>query len=155
METAKDIIKWPVKFKPEDWPGNTLQHMSRELFIRGVFPLRAESGIPMWPSQLAAAHVREDGKSQHSTNFYTRLSQATDMHVKSYENLISIMAVADKMELIGGIGLYFDTHTPMFHIDMRKDKLMWIRTKAGKYIYRENNHIEFYIELGKELQLTN
>lgn len=154
MKNAAEIENWPDSFRPNEWPENTLQFMSRDLFVHAVFPLRAASGIPMWPSRLAEAHVRKFGASEHSTGYGSRLSTATDMHVKTYHDLILVMKYADKMELIGGIGIYFDTNSPMFHIDTRKDKLMWIRTNKGEYIYREDDPVLFYTTLGKELQLT-
>ncbi len=148
---ASDIIDFHEKFKKSDWPESVLDKMNSNVLIDGVFVLRDESGIPMWPSALAAAHVREDGNSRHSTQSGTRLSDATDMHVSSYYKMIEVMLYADNIDAIGGIGIYFNTNTPMLHLDMREGSLLWLCTKNGEYIYRENDIVKFYDALGKEL----
>lgn len=155
IQKATEIKKWPEKLKPTEWPKDTLQHMTRSLFVHAVFPLRAISDIPMWPSSLKEAHVRESGKSRHSTKYYTRLSDATDMHVKTIKQMIEVMNHAETIDAIGGIGVYFNTNTPMFHIDMRAGRLVWICTNKGDYIYRENDPVAFYIALGLEISQCN
>lgn len=48
----------------------------------------------------------------------------------------------------GGIGLYLDTQLgdkemPMIHLDMRGERVMWVRYK-GIYYYYNNDPIEFF-----------
>jgi uncharacterized protein YcbK (DUF882 family) len=109
----------------------------------------------MWPSALAEAHVRDSGKSQHSTNGGERLSSATDMHLETISLMIASMAVAESIDAIGGIGIYFNTNTPMIHIDTRPDRLVWLcyKDNSGKlvYLYRENDYAKFYKKLGELL----
>ena len=150
MNKASSIKNWPSTFKFTDWPKGTLFYMS-ESVIHSVFKLRNKSLIPMWPSSIFDAHVRHTGNSRHSTKNKTRLSDATDMHVGTVENMIRVMAVAESLPCIGGIGIYFDTNTPMIHIDNRQDRLVWIRTSNGKYIYRENDYVKFYSVLAEEI----
>ena len=51
-------INWPKAFKRTEWPSNSVDYMSEELFNLALFPLREQSGVPMWPSKLFDAHVR-------------------------------------------------------------------------------------------------
>lgn len=151
---ATQIITWPKEMKPTEWPKGTLSHMNFNLFVNGVFPLRKLSGIPMWPSSLYEAHVRHDeSESRHSTENHQRLADATDLHVSTVERMLRVMEAACRINEIGGIGIYFDTNTPMIHIDMRPLRLVWLRTKKGKYVYRENDIIEFYRVLAQELEV--
>lgn len=143
-------IQWPAQFKKTDWPSNSVDYMDPSLFEDALFPLREVSGVPMWPSALFDAHVRYTGTSQHSTNGGTRLSTATDMHVKTKADLAKVFASVAKVEAIGGIGLYFDTNTPMFHIDTRPEPTAWLRVK-GEYIYLHKDPVRFYKTLGEQL----
>ena len=108
----------------------------------------------MWPSQLFDAHVRPSGNSRHSTEDGERLSDATDMHVKTIEQMLAAMNAAEQINEIGGIGIYFNTNTPLIHIDMRPTRLVWVCTRNGEYIYRENNRSKFYQVLTDELAQT-
>ena len=147
---ASTIKHWPKVFSFDDWPKGSLLYMS-ESIIHSVFKLRNKSLIPMWPSHLFGAHVRHEGNSRHSTKNKTRLSDATDMHVSTIENMIRVMAVAESLPCIGGIGIYFDTNTPMIHIDNRMQRLLWLRTSNGEYVYRENDYVKFYQVLAEEI----
>ena len=149
---ASMITNWPSNLSPSEWPEGTLKHMDHLLFTNAVFPLREKSGIPMMPSSLFEAHVRYEGKSRHSTSFGARLSDATDFHVSTIDKMLIMMDVAESIDTIGGIGIYFDTNTPMVHIDVRPNRLVWLRTKAGEYVYKANGHIKFYRALGDELK---
>jgi len=149
---ALEIEEWPAQFKASDWPEGVLKSMSAKLFTDCVFALRNRSSIPMWPSALPQAHVRVEGNSQHSTRGGFRLSTATDLHVATYARMISAMGYAERIPAIGGVGIYFNTNTPMIHIDMRITPLTWLRTKDGVYIYRESDPIKFYITLAEELK---
>ena len=152
---ANEIKKWPQNMQPHEWPGGTLKHMDADLFTDCVFPLRQSSGIPMTPSSLFGAHVRDDESgSQHNTKGGKRLSTATDLQVSSIGRMISVMVAAEQIPAIGGIGIYFDTNKPMIHIDSREGRLLWLCHKEnGKrvYLYRENDPIKFYVKLGELL----
>lgn len=150
---ATQIIAWPKTFAPTEWPDGTLCHMSFDLFNNGVFPLRELSGVPMWPSSLFDAHVRGEGNSRHSTKLGTRLSDATDLHVSTIARMLTVWEAAHRIDAIGGIGMYFNTNTPMVHIDMRPDRLVWLCTQDGEYVYRCNDIVKFYKVLAEELNL--
>lgn len=142
-------------FKKTEFPSGVLEHMDARLLTECLFPLRDKSGVPMSPSSLYEAHVRHDmGRSLHCTHHKARLSQATDFHVATHDKMMRVVNYAETMESIGGIGIYFDTNRPMIHIDMRPERLMWLRYKVGLerfYLYRENNHVLFYKKLGELL----
>ena len=150
-------INWIPQFSPSEWPDNVTDQMSPVLFHNGLFPLRQLSGIKMYPSTFARAHVREDGQSRHSTHGGTRLSDATDMHVSSVQAMMRVFMHAQRIEDIGGIGIYFDTNTPMFHIDMRPQRVLWHRTKDGSYVYLSDTSttseaVAFYHSLANEIE---
>jgi hypothetical protein len=151
MKKAIAIDRWHDKFSPGDWPEGVLDCMDAAIIVNGVFPLRDKSGVPMWPSSLFEAHIRTEGNSRHSTQGGTRYSDATDMHVKTYAQMILLMGVAESIEYIGGIGIYFDTETPLIHIDGRPQRLVWIRTDEGDYVYRENDPVIFYKVLFEQM----
>ena len=153
---ASEIKSWPKNLSPTEWPNGALDQMDATLFTDCVFPLRKLSGIPMTPSPLLGAHVRSDGNSQHSTKGGTRPSTATDIHVSSISRMVAMMNYAEQLPAIGGVGIYFDTNTPLVHIDSRKNRLVWI-ARTGEdgqreYIYRENDPIVFYKVLGEEIK---
>ena len=66
--------------------------------------------------------------------------------------MLFVMEQAEQINDIGGIGIYFDTKTPMIHIDMRPKRLVWLRTKTGEYVYKCNDIIGFYRVLADELE---
>lgn len=158
LQRAVDIVNWPSKFTVNDWPKGVLEHMSAKFIEECLFVLRDKSRVPMWPSSLYGAHVRETGTSRHSIEG-GRLSDATDMHVSSVANMLKVMSVAETIDRIGGIGIYFNTNSPMFHIDSREDRLVWLcykndkndRNEKPKYLYRENDYVKFYAKLGELL----
>ena len=150
-------ISWIPEFSPDEWPDNITDQMSPILFHKGLFPLRQLSGIKMYPSQLPAAHVRAEGQSRHSTRGGTRLSDATDMHVDSVQQMLRVLTHAQRIEDIGGIGIYWNTKRPMFHIDMRPQRILWHRTKEGNYIYLSDSSttseaVRFYHSLANEIE---
>lgn len=152
---ALEIKRWPVTLHQDEWPKGVLEQMDASV-IEALFELRKLANVPMTPSSLADAHVRQDGNSMHSTKGGTRLASATDIHVKTYENLMKVMSVVEKIPAITGFGVYFDTNTPLFHIDtLREQPLMWVAFKGAKgkreYLYRENNPHAFYKKLGELL----
>lgn len=148
---ASNISKWPSNLQPHEWPDGTLDQMDSHLFTAVVFPTRKDAGVAMWPSKLFGAHVRPDGNSCHSTKGGTRLAYATDMHIKSHKDMMKVFNVLQANDQVGGIGLYFDTNTPMIHMDTREGCMMWLRV-AGEYIYAHKDPVRFYKELGKALE---
>jgi hypothetical protein len=105
----------------------------------------------MWPSKLYDAHVRTEGNSAHSTQGGTRLAYGTDMHTKTYTNLMKVFSSLVANPEVGGIGLYFDTNSPMVHMDTRPQRLVWLRIN-GEYIYEVNNPVLFWTKLGEALE---
>lgn len=156
---ATELGKWHAKFKPSEFPKGVLEHLDAKVLTDILFPLRDLCGVPLKPSQLADAHVRHEvGKSQHCTNKGTRLSTATDVHVSNHESMLKVLSYAEGLNTVGGIGIYFDTNTPMLHLDLvevRGSRLVWLRNKHGKYVYRENNYIEFVKELYEQVVKSN
>ena len=146
------LSQWHPSLRPSEFPDGVLEHMCANLLMLCLFPLRSRSGVPMSPSKLYGAHVRHDnGGSLHCTHNKTRLSTATDFHVKDHQHLLKVFNYAERIPTIGGVGLYFDTNKPMVHIDSRLDKLVWLRYTVddkAHYLYRENNPILFYQTLG-------
>lgn len=153
---ATKYTGWTKQIKASEMPDNTLEYMDARIFSDIIIPLREGTNIPMWPSSLTRAHVRhEHGKGAHHTNDKSNLAYGTDWHSKTYSNILRIANYLETMASVGGIGIYFNTNTPMFHVDLhsfRGKRLMWLVTSTGEYIYRENNPIAFYIELGKQLE---
>lgn len=139
---ASDIQHWPDNISASEWPDGVLENMEAGVLTECIFPMRKDSGVPMWPSSLYGAHIRETGTSQHSIEG-GKLARATDMHVKTYSNLLKAFNAALANPAIGGIGLYFDTNTPMIHVDTRPNRIMWVRID-GKYIYAHKNPMDFY-----------
>lgn len=144
-------------FSPTEWPEGVLDQMDSAVLVNGLFPLRKLSGFPMTPSSLAEAHVRIDGgESQHSTKHGARLSTATDIHVKdvsTYPILIGAALALMASGHIGGFGVYFDTNTPMFHIDTRSNgPLVWLRDSDGSYLYLQNTPQTFWKKLYHEME---
>lgn len=155
--SALNFAGWTNQIKKSEMPEGTLDFMDARIFSHIIIPLRNCTGIPMWPSSLVRAHVRHEfGKGAHHTNGKSNLSSGTDWHARDYDKIIKIANHLESMDSVGGIGIYFNTNTPMFHADLmsfRGRRLMWIATNNGKYIYRENNPVLFYIELGNQLNL--
>ena len=151
MMKACDLKSWHKSIAPSEFPDGVLKHMSAELFTTALFPLRDLANVPMWPSSLYRAHVRHEGNPANRHYAVGRLSDAVDMHVKTFEAMLQVMMCADRIASIGGIGIYFDTNTPLFHIDTRPNRLMWMRTREGEYVYRENDRVKFYKILGDQL----
>lgn len=150
---ASEITLWHPKFSPSDFPDGVLELMDARVLTDLVFPLRQSSKIPMWGSALFEAHVRMSGNSMHSIE-RTGLSNATDLHCKTYKQMIQLMDEAEQMPKVGGVGIYFDTKTPMIHLDrfdVRGKKLTWLRTINGDYVYKQNDPIAFYKSLTDNL----
>lgn len=156
MKSIKKIGNWPSTLSESEFPGDSAGWLDARLMEDIIFPVRKSSGVPMWPSKLERAHVRHEvSGSQHSTQGKTELSRATDFHVRDYESLMKVMAHLEQNDSVGGVGLYFDTNTPMFHVDLmasRGMRLVWVRTRDGDYVYRENGFTRFYEVLAEQLE---
>lgn len=143
-------IGFPDEFSPAEWPFGVLDRMDSTV-MRALFSLRKASGIVMRPSPVQGGHARDRGDSRHSTKGGIRLSDATDIFVGSLADLATVFRHAQRVQGIGGIGLYFDTRPgPMFHIDCRPDRLLWVRVD-GEYHYEVNDPAAFYALLGQKL----
>lgn len=154
---ASEFTGWTQQIKKSEMPANTLKYMDASIFSDIIIPLRQTTGIPMWPSALERAHVRhESGKGAHHTNGKSNLASGTDWHARDFSRIMTIVNQLERMDEVGGIGIYFRTTTPMFHADLmsfRGRRLMWMDTADGRRLVRENNPVLFYIELGNQLNL--
>lgn len=155
MMKASELTKFHPRFTKNDWPKGVLNFLDADVLTKAVFPLRDLSNVPMWPSSLFDAHIRHEGNSMHSTKGKTRYALATDMHVSTIANMLKAMYSAEQIPEIGGIGIYFDTNTPLIHVDLRPQRLVWVRTSEGEYVYRENDPKVFYQTLAQELEKAN
>ena len=133
------------RFKRSEWPGDA-GDMLDPLLLHAVFRLRSK--VPYWcymtPSPLYEGHIRHKGSSsRHSTEKGTRRSDATDLFLPSWKAAFVIWQEAQQTGF-GGIGLYTDTvlggvAMPMMHLDMRSDRLMWVRNADDGYVYFVND----------------
>lgn len=156
-------LKWAAieNFAPEEWPAGVLDDMSSDV-IFALEHMREESGVRMRPSPVYGAHVREQGRSRHSTQGGARLSDATDVFVPSgWADALAAWQAAQRCESIGGIGIYVNRRwgepMPMLHIDCRSDRLLWVcrtRPNAGtdEYIYLHNDPELFFKVLAKGME---
>lgn len=136
-------------FAPHEWPAGVLPQMNPEL-LHEVFELRSRvsSAGAMTPSPLHDAHVRATGSSRHSTNNGQRLSDATDLFVASWTGLWEVWREAQRLGF-GGIGVYADTRIagkprPMVHLDMRPERVLWLRHSGAQYVYYNSDPIAFF-----------
>jgi len=141
-------INWPREFSANEWPSGAIDRMDPKVFNDCLFPLRQLLGVPMRPSQLLGAHVRDTGTSRHS-NTGGRLSDATDMHVPKLADMVRAYSLIRRVPAIGGFGMYWDTNEPLIHIDARPDKLCWQRIN-GKFIY-DTDSVAFHKALGEQI----
>ena len=143
------------KFSSSEWPSRVAEALDpklmHELFrLRGAVP----DSCYMVPSPLFAAHIRNEGNSRHSTKKGTRQSDATDLFMGSWKAAFTIWGKAIEMNF-GGIGLYTDTQLggkrrPMIHLDMRDDRLMWVRDAVHGYVYYKNDPFTFLMILSQQ-----
>jgi uncharacterized protein YcbK (DUF882 family) len=124
-------------FTKSEWPGDVTEDMAPELFDE-LFKLRKRAGCSMRPSPLVSAHVRASGNSRHSTQGWTRKSDATDIFLNKWDDAFRVFMHALAMGF-GGIGLYVDTAydgpRPMIHLDMRPNRVVWVRQQKSDYVY--------------------
>lgn len=145
-------INWIPQLQPHEWPDGVIPQMAPSLFNDVIIPLRQHSGVAMTPSPLVEGHVRQEGKSRHSTKNSTRLSDASDLFIPSTRQAVANVLRVSQQLPAGGIGVYFDT-TPsvMIHVDTRSQRLLWLRVD-GEYIYELNDPLRFYSELVKQMK---
>lgn len=133
-------------FNRNEWPSGVLGHLNAEVVvvldkIRSKLP----RGHSMQPSGLAEAHVRHThGNSRHETKGGQRLSDATDFFMQ-WNTVWDAWKEAQRHPQVGGIGVYFDSITgrPFMHIDLREERLLWVRHE-GKYTYFHHDPIAFF-----------
>lgn len=133
------------KITKEEFPEGVLDWLDFEV-IKVLALLRAKTAVPLMPSPVAGAHVRQVGTSQHSTKGGTRLSQGTDFFVR-WKHAAHVLETARSIPEIGGLGFYTDmiyrgkeNTYAMFHIDLRKDRIEWLgwredRNAPTRYVY--------------------
>lgn len=151
-------------FSASEWPASSLAQMSADTILAlGEVRNKLPKSHKITPSPLFAAHVRQAGNSRHSTKGGKRLSDATDCFMLTWAHLLDFWVEAQRNEHIGGIGLYVNRWfgdavkkpiTPMFHIDCRPERLLWIcRTNpvngGDEYIYLHANPKLFFEEMQK------
>lgn len=133
-------------FTANEWPPGTLEHMSAELIqVLDEIRQKLPRGHAIEPSGLFEAHVRHThGNSRHETKGGSRLSDATDFFMQ-WGTVWDAWKEAQRHPKVGGIGIYFDSVTgrPFMHIDLRPERILWVR-HAGKYTYFNQNPIEFF-----------
>lgn len=139
------------RLRPEEWPDGVLKQMDAKVIMQ-LSMLREKTNVPMTPSPVAGAHVRETGNSQHSTQEGTRLSTATDFFV-GWINAATVLHEAMAQQGIGGVGIYDKLMlqgTPgdfcMFHIDTRSDDIWWVGTGRDpiEYVYAHQDPDRFH-----------
>lgn len=158
MNTAADI-QWQFieRFSPGEWPGGVLEQMNPSI-IYALSAARNDSGVPVMPSPVAGAHVRQHGTSRHSTMGGSRLSDATDVFVPGgWAQAVALWQAAQRVPEIGGIGIYANKRwvrpMPMLHLDTRKDRLLWVcRGNPDEYIYLPNNPALFFDTMAKGME---
>ena len=168
--SALAAIDWAetTRFDPDEWPmiesgehagDSVLAHMSPAV-IEALVDLR--DALPadhvINPSPVWQAHVRYSGTSRHSLELggSARHSDATDVFL-AWRHVWLAWALAQRIQDIGGIGLYLDTHLdgksrPMLHIDTRPERLLWVRyTIQGepRYVYLHREPATFFSVIAK------
>lgn len=148
--TVASKVEWEGRITPriskEEFPAGVLDKMNLRI-IELMSDLRERSGVAMFPSPEAGAHVREIGNSRHSTKEGTRLSDAVDFFC-SWEGAARVLQETRRIYGIGGIGIYTDMifrGQPegvwcMFHIDARPERLEWVGWRESQkhktqYVY--------------------
>lgn len=131
-------------FKASEWPRDAAECLS-PILLHEIFRLRER--VPfhcrMTPSPVYEGHIRFKGGSRHSTDRGTRQPDASDLFLTSWRAAFIIWEEALQMNF-GGIGLYTDTQLggharPMIHLDMRPERLMWVRSAEHGYVYFDSN----------------
>ena len=147
-------VRW---FRPGEWPGDVLQHMSRRVVrvlddVRRTLP----GSHAMTPSPKERAHVRhEEGISRHCTDRGTRLADATDVYMQ-WAHVWDAWNAALANPDVGGLGLYPDMlwagrvgGRAMLHIDTRPERLVWVGWRENpkapmQYIYMTSDPLAFH-----------
>ena len=166
--SALAVIDWPMvkRFDADEWPiidsgdhagDSVLAHMSPAV-IEALVELR--DALPadhvITPSPVWQAHVRYTGTSRHSLKIDgVRLSDATDVFL-AWRHVWLAWALAQRIQGIGGIGLYLDTHLggqsmPMLHIDTRPERILWVRHAVqgeARYVYLHREPATFFSVIG-------
>ena len=134
---------------------SVLKYLSMDV-IDVLQQIRTEASVPFTTSPVAGAYVRHQASgSRHSTQNKTRLSDAVDLFFNRqsfYRVYDAIMTNAS----VGGFGLYFDKtfngqSRPMFHIDLRNDRMYWVTNRAGTFIYMHSNPKQYFQTIADNL----
>jgi len=140
------LTEWPV---PED-----LRFVDYKV-IEYLDDLRESFGHAIYPSQLPAGLVRNDG-SQTSRHYVGdgQLGQAVDVFPSV--NTLECWLKAIENRAWFGIGVYLDTNVsrmqpqPMLHLDIdnsRSSRSLWVRD--GDYIFKSTNPEKFWKKLSE------
>lgn len=139
----------------DEFPPGVIEQMDPRI-LAALSDLRNEVGLPLYPSPVYGAHIRERGTSRHSVEG-GRLSDATDFFCR-WDAAWKYLDAARRHPDIGGIGIY--THTiyraalpgdwAMMHIDLRPDTLEWVcHQRPGIYVYLQSEPLKYHRILGE------
>lgn len=156
-------LNWSQKvskhLNPSEWPGDVLQHMT-ETVILALSDLRTSTGVPMIPSPVEGAHVRQrECASRHCTQG-GRLSDATDFFV-AWQHAPRVLLHAAHQGSIGGLGIYdrlMLRGTPgdfcMFHIDTRTQPVRWVGhgREPVEYVYAHEDPARYYALISRMME---
>lgn len=139
-------INWPRTFSPNEWPGDAASRIAPKT-LNALFKVRELSGIPMRPSPVERAHIREEtGTSRHQAPSH----DATDLFLL-VDDVPTFLLAAQEVPELTGIGVYLNrtlgTRTlPLVHLDTRPGRrIMWIQESNGApYIYAGTNPLQYY-----------
>lgn len=161
LDWGRDVTH---RISPNEFPAGVLDHMDAQVILV-LSDLREDVGLPLMPSPIYGAHVRQTGGSRHSIDGGSRLSDATDFFC-SWGAAWKYLDAARRHPQIGGIGIYTDMLfnprglTPnegdwaMIHIDLRPAHLEWVgwredRSKPTQYIYLARSPLDYYKTLAE------
>ncbi len=134
-------------FDQSEFPNGVLDSMTAGIVLeQNKLRERMPDDYVMTPSPVTRAHVRIGKKgdiSRHSLQGGIRLSDATDTFMHDWYQALQVWREAKSLDF-GGIGIYFtrwiytpDNIQPMFHFDMRPNRLRWVCV-GDKYYYDKN-----------------
>ena len=156
LDWGRDVTH---RISPNEFPAGVLDHMDAQVILV-LSDLREDVGLPLMPSPIYGAHVRQTGGSRHSIDGGSRLSDATDFFC-SWGAAWKYLDAARRHPQIGGIGIYTDMLfnprglTPnegdwaMIHIDLRPAHLEWVgwredRNSKLKYVSLQNDPLDYH-----------
>lgn len=152
------VEEFPMMVVPETGETTSVLRWMHPDIPRRLDQLRELCGTPLHPSPLARGHVRwETSGSRHSADGGRRLSDGVDVFVggkSPWSSVWYIMTQAERMWEWGGIGFYVDTlydnqPRPMLHLDLRPDRLKWVRYRptpavGAVYVYHNRQPAQYH-----------